>query len=279
MDFEGKVLFATGGGSGIAAATARQFAAGGGRVAVVDLDARQGRGGRRRHRRRHRARRRRRRRDRRSLLRSRRRASALGRIDGVLNAAGHATFGPIEEWTLEDWHRMMAVHAGGTFLVCKHVLPMMREQGGGSIVNIASTAALTANNHNSPYGAAKGAIVAFSRQLAREAAPDVRVNAVAPGRVRTGMTEPLFARGGDGRGGRQATSAWPTCSSASPSRRARRPDLLPAVGRRQLHHRHAARRRRRRDGDLISSCPGVPATCCPRGSFAGHSPLPAVARR
>ena len=67
---------------------------------------------------------------------------------------------------------MMAVHAGGTFLVCKHVLPIMREQGGGSIVNIASTAALTANHNNSPYGAAKGAIVSFSRQLAREGAPD-----------------------------------------------------------------------------------------------------------
>ena len=92
---------------------------------------------------------------------------------------------------------MMAVHAGGTFLVCKHVLPIMREQGGGSIVNVASTAALTANNNNSPYGAAKGAIISFSRQLAREGAPDVRVNTVAPGRVRTGMTEPLFAGRGD----------------------------------------------------------------------------------
>ena len=63
MNFDGKVLFATGGGSGIAAATARRFAAGGGRVAVVDLDAGRGGGGRRRHRRRHRSRRRRRRRD------------------------------------------------------------------------------------------------------------------------------------------------------------------------------------------------------------------------
>ena len=117
----------------------------------------------------------------------------LGSIDCVLNAAGHAAFGPIEEWSLEAWNRMMSVHAGGTFLVCKQVLPLMRAQGGGSIVNIASTAALTANNNNSPYGAAKGAIVSFSRQLAREGAPDVRVNTVAPGRVRTGMTEPLFA--------------------------------------------------------------------------------------
>lgn len=192
MDFEGKVLFATGAGSGIALATARRFVASGGRVAIVDLDA-----------------------DKakeiaadidgaigigadvsdeesvRAAVDATR--DQLGPIDCVLNAAGHAAFGPIEEWSLEVWNRMMSVHAGGTFLVCKHVLPLMRAQGGGSIVNIASTAALTANNNNSPYGAAKGAIVSFSRQLAREGAPDVRVNTVAPGRVRTGMTEPLFA--------------------------------------------------------------------------------------
>ena len=95
----------------------------------------------------------------------------LGPIDCVLNAAGHAVFGPIEEWSMESWERMMTVHAGGTFLVCKHVLPAMRELGRGSIVNIASTAALSANKNNAPYGAAKGAIVSFSRQIAREAAP------------------------------------------------------------------------------------------------------------
>jgi NAD(P)-dependent dehydrogenase (short-subunit alcohol dehydrogenase family) len=193
MDFEDKVLFATGGASGIAAATARRFAKGGGRVVIVDLDA----------------------------GRAEETAAdiegaiglgadvadeasvqaavgatveGLGRIDCVVNAAGHAEFGPLEEWSFERWQRMMTVHVGGTFLVCKHVLPLLREQGAGSIVNIASTAALTANHHNTPYGAAKGAIVAFSRQLAREAAPDIRVNTVAPGRVRTGMTEPLVAQ-------------------------------------------------------------------------------------
>ncbi len=94
---------------------------------------------------------------------------------------------------------MMEVHAGGTFLVCKQVIPIMHGQAtGGSIVNIASTAALTANQHNVPYGAAKGAIVAFSRQLAREVAPDIRVNVVAPGRTRTGMTEPLLVERGGG---------------------------------------------------------------------------------
>ena len=197
MSFEGKVLLATGGGSGIAAAAARRFAAGGGRVAVVDLDA-----------------------GRAEAIAAELEGSIglacdvadedsvrlavetarseLGRIDCVLNAAGHAEFGPLDEWSLERWNRMMAAHAGGTFLVCKHVTPIQRENSSGSIVNIASTAALTANNHNAPYGAAKGAIIAFSRQLARDLAPDIRVNVVAPGRTRTGMTEPLMAQRGHG---------------------------------------------------------------------------------
>src|SRR5439155_17732461 len=114
-------------------------------------------------------------------------------------AAGHADFDPIEQWELERWNRMMLVHAGGTFLVTKHVLPIMRQGGGGSIVNVASVAAIVAQPNNAPYGAAKAAIAGFTRQVALELAPDIRVNAVAPGRVRSGMTEPLWASraGGD----------------------------------------------------------------------------------
>jgi NAD(P)-dependent dehydrogenase (short-subunit alcohol dehydrogenase family) len=196
--FDGKVLFATGGGSGIAAATARRFTADGGRVAVVDMNVERAEqvaatlegaiglaadvG------------------DEDSVLAAVTAAhQAFGRIDCVLNAAGHAEFGPIEDWSLERWNRMLGAHVGGTFLVCKHVLPILKaQQPGASIVNIASTAALTANNFNAPYGAAKGAIVSFSRQLSRDVAPDIRVNVVAPGRVRTGMTEPLVIKRGDG---------------------------------------------------------------------------------
>ena len=99
---------------------------------------------------------------------------------------------PIGDWSFEQWQRMMTVHAGGTFLVCREIVPVMRAQGAGSIVNVASVAALVGQANNVPYGAAKGAIMAFSRQLAREVAPDIRVNTVAPGRVRTGMTEPIM---------------------------------------------------------------------------------------
>ena len=196
--FKDKVLLTTGGGSGLAAAVARRFSNEGGRVAVLDMNA-----------------------DRANAVAAELPGSIalavdvasedgvrdavasvqhqLGRIDCVFNAAGHADFGPIETWTLERWNRMLGVHVGGTFLVCKNVLPLMRAQGGGSIVNVASIAAIVAQPTNSPYGAAKGAIIGFSRQLALEAAPLVRVNVVAPGRIRTGMTVPLWKQraGGD----------------------------------------------------------------------------------
>ena len=142
---------------------------------------------------------------------------------------------------------MMTVHAGGTFLVCKHAVPLMGRPG--SIVNIASTAALTANHHNAPYGAAKGAIISFSRQLARDVAPDIRVNVVAPGRVRTAMTEPLMEQRGAG-DIEAGARAFGQASLLQPRRRARRAggaDLLPALRRRQLHHRDPAGGGRRRD--------------------------------
>ncbi len=196
MRFQDKVLFATGGGSGIAAEVARRFAAEGGRVAVVDLDEVRAKAvaaeiegavalgcdvS-----------------DEESVERAvRSAADQLGGVDCVFSAGGHAEFGPIEEWSLARWEKMMAVHVGGTFLVTKHALPHLRARGGGSIVNVASVAAFVAQRGNAPYGAAKAAIAGFTRQVALEVGPDIRVNCVAPGRTQTGMTEPLMvARGG-----------------------------------------------------------------------------------
>src|SRR5271169_1198939 len=171
MRFDGKVLLVTGGASGLGAAVGHRFTAEGGQVAVVDLDGEKAVG--------------------RCVDQV---AQHFGSIDCLFNAAGHAEFGPVEEWSLERWNRMMTVHAGGTFLFCRQVLPVMRERAAGAIVNVASVAALVAQAGNAPYGAAKGAILAFSRQLARDVAPDIRVNTVAPGRIRTGMTEPLMIK-------------------------------------------------------------------------------------
>jgi NAD(P)-dependent dehydrogenase (short-subunit alcohol dehydrogenase family) len=193
--FEGKVLFATGAASGLAAAVARRFAAEGGRVAAVDLDGARAEAvaaelddsiglacdvS-----------------DEASVNGAVRTAQErLGRIDCVLSSAGFAQFTPLEEYSLEDWNRMLAVHLTGTFLVCKATLPVLRAAGGGSIVNIASTAALLARPNLSAYAAAKGGIISFSRQLALDAARDnVRVNVVAPGSVRTPMTAPVYGTG------------------------------------------------------------------------------------
>lgn len=197
MRFADKVLFATGGGSGIAASVARRFTAEGGRVAVADLDEVRAKAvadeldgavalacdvS-----------------DEESVQRAvRSAAEQLGGLDCVLNAGGHAEFGPIEEWSLARWDKMMGVHAGGTFLVSKHALPFLRARGGGSIVNVASIAAFVAQRGNAPYGAAKAAIVGFTRQLALEVGPEIRVNVVAPGRTKTGMTEPLMVARGEG---------------------------------------------------------------------------------
>ncbi len=101
-------------------------------------------------------------------------------------------------------------HAGGTFLSCKHTLPHLRAQAGGAIVNVASIAAIVAQPFNAPYGAAKAAIVGFSRQLARDVAPDVRVNVVAPGRIKTGMTVPLYTERGGGDFDRGAALSIPS---------------------------------------------------------------------
>ena len=121
----------------------------------------------------------------------------LGRIDAVVNSAGYVHLAPIDELTLADWNKMLAVHLTGSFLVCKAALPALRSAGGGAIVNIASTAGLRARANLAAYAAAKGGIVAFSRQLALDVATDgVRVNVVAPGSVRTPLTAPVFGEHG-----------------------------------------------------------------------------------
>ena len=210
--FGEKVLFVTGGGSGIGAATARRFSAEGGLVAMVDIDreptealARELPG---------------------SLAIAAEASdehaireaitttvAELGGIDCVLTAAGFADFGPLGEFSLERWNRLLAVHATGTFLACKYAAPVLRQRSGGSIVTVASVAALVAQpttaptaspelvapTNNAAYGAAKAAIIGFSRHLARDLAADhIRVNAIAPGSVRTQMTEDLYTTRGGG---------------------------------------------------------------------------------
>lgn len=111
-----------------------------------------------------------------------------GRIDTLLNVAGIVLVKPLAETAWNEFRRVVDVNLGGTFLFCKHVLPVMREQGGGSIVNMASVSGHVGQTEHAIYGATKGAVLAFTRALAWEVASDnIRVNSISPGSVDTPM--------------------------------------------------------------------------------------------
>ncbi|MDQ7843535.1 MAG: SDR family NAD(P)-dependent oxidoreductase [Armatimonadota bacterium] len=111
-----------------------------------------------------------------------------GRLDVLVNNAGHYDPGPVESLSVERWSRMLAVHLTGAFLCVRAALPWLRRSPQPAIVNVASTAALTGGTSGVHYAAAKGGLVAFTRALARELAPSgIRVNAVTPGKIQTAM--------------------------------------------------------------------------------------------
>jgi NAD(P)-dependent dehydrogenase (short-subunit alcohol dehydrogenase family) len=106
-----------------------------------------------------------------------------GRIDMLINVAGTVgTGGPVEDMDLENWEQVFAVNCRGTFLFVKHVVPWMKRQRGGSIVNFSSKSGKTGSALMSAYSAAKAAIIGLTQALAFELAPDrIRVNCVCPG--------------------------------------------------------------------------------------------------
>jgi NAD(P)-dependent dehydrogenase (short-subunit alcohol dehydrogenase family) len=90
--------------------------------------------------------------------------------------------GAVEDMDLENWEQVFAVNSRGTFLFVKHVVPVMKRQGGGSIVNFSSKSGKTGSALMSAYSAAKAAVIGFTQALAFELAPHgIRVNCVCPG--------------------------------------------------------------------------------------------------
>lgn len=115
------------------------------------------------------------------------------RVDYLVNNASYNVPGlwkvPLEILRIDDWDRLLAVDLTGTFLCCRAAAPLMRKSGGGVIVNFASSAALLGDETTWAYNAAKVGVVGLTRSLARLLAPQIRVNAIAPGSIDSGWVK------------------------------------------------------------------------------------------
>lgn len=119
--------------------------------------------------------------------------STAGSLEILVNNAGIAgKAAPIWEQSDEDWHRVMAINIHGPFYLCRAVLPLMRAQGYGRIVNIASIAGKEGNPNMVAYSASKAAIIGLTKSIAKEvAAEGICVNAVSPAVIRTKILDQL----------------------------------------------------------------------------------------
>ncbi len=187
LDFTGKVALVTGGGSGIGAEVVRRLARGGARVAILDRKAEGAEavaaevGGL-------------------AIVGDvavtadveaavERTVAELGEIDVLVPNAGIGTAKPLWDYTDKEWDLLVDVNLKGTFTCLRAVVPRMLAGRGGSVVNVASLTGLRPTMGEGPYSAAKAGVIALTMSAAMEAAPKVRVNCVAPGMVRTPLTQ------------------------------------------------------------------------------------------
>jgi NAD(P)-dependent dehydrogenase (short-subunit alcohol dehydrogenase family) len=111
-----------------------------------------------------------------------------GRVDVLVNNAGIVLVKPFDQISWDEFLRTTEVNLGGHFLLCKYVLPHMKKQRSGAIVNMGSVSGHVGQMDHVMYGATKGAIIAMTRALAWELAPyHIRVNSISPGSVDTPM--------------------------------------------------------------------------------------------
>jgi NAD(P)-dependent dehydrogenase (short-subunit alcohol dehydrogenase family) len=189
---DGRRALVTGGASGIGAATCRRFVAEGARVAVLDVDAAGAEavaasvGGvavvadvadR-------------------TALESAfaAAASALGRLDTVVNNAGTGNAMALHDYPDAEWDRLLAVNLTGVFNGTRAAVALLRGAGRtGAIVNVSSLSGLRPTRGEAPYSAAKAGVVALTMSAALEYGPAIRVNCVSPGFIRTPLTELALA--------------------------------------------------------------------------------------
>ena len=167
---------------------------------------------------------------------------ALGGLDGVVNSAGIAADIHALDTPVALLRKILDVNVVGTFIVARAAARLMKDRGGGAIVNISSVSGLRGGKGRSAYGASKGAVVVLTQVLANDLARyGIRVNAVAPGPVDTPMVKAVHTEAD-----RAAVDA---ARADAPLRRARRDRQRHRVPARrhqvQLCHRRDRRRRRR----------------------------------
>ena len=125
-------------------------------------------------------------------------AARHGRLDILVNNAGYGIKGSVVETSEEDWNALMAVNVNGVFFGCKYAVPIMKRQGGGAIVNTASTTSRIGIRDRAAYVASKGAVGALTRAVALDHVEDgIRCNAVAPGTIGSPYFDEIFARAPD----------------------------------------------------------------------------------
>ena len=118
-----------------------------------------------------------------------------GRLDGLVNAAGIAVLGTVEQLDFASWRRVLSVNLDGAFLGCKYSFPLLREKG-GSIVNLSSVSALVGGHNLAAYNASKGGLSLLTKSVALNGAryrPPVRCNAVCPAFLEGPMVDQIAA--------------------------------------------------------------------------------------
>ncbi len=197
---EGKIAFVTGGASGLGEAIARRFSAEGATVLIGDIDVENGK----------------------TVAASLTNASDFlkldvrqeadwlaafalvtsshGRIDILVNNAGITLHGSIEDITLDQFRQTLDIDLIGVFLGCKHVLPLMRGQG-GSIINMSSMCGVRAQADLVAYNAAKAGVTHLTKSVALHCAQkryNIRCNSIHPGAIHTPILEKVMAQVADG---------------------------------------------------------------------------------
>ena len=129
-----------------------------------------------------------------------------GRLDGLVNNAGVATPGDVEQTTFAEWRRVMAINADGVFLGCKYAMPLLARSKAASIVNISSASGIVGGANLAAYNASKGAVRLLTKSVALHCGQmryGIRCNSVHPGYIDTPMIQPRLQSTIEGMGGRE----------------------------------------------------------------------------